>query len=165
MKIGVFPGTFDPVTFGHLDIIYRASKILDYLIVGIASNKRKNPLFTSSERLKILKNQLIRQNFPENIKVKVFDGLLVDFMLEEKSNLIIRGLRVASDFNHEFQMSCINKKLNSEIETIFLVALEENQFISSTIVKEIARLGGDIEKFLPAEIGKLLSIKINKQQN
>lgn len=164
MIVAIFPGTFDPITFGHLDIISRASKIVDKLIIGIAVNDRKNPIFTSEERLQIIRNQLKVSNF-QNVEVKIFNGLLVDFMKRENAKINIRGLRVASDFTYEFQMSCINKKLDENVETVFLAALEGNQFISSTFVKEIALLGGDIEKFLPSEIARLLITKLNQTKH
>jgi pantetheine-phosphate adenylyltransferase len=162
ITIAVFPGTFDPITHGHLDIIRRAAKIADKLVVGIATNNRKNPVFSDKERLDLVQHQLdIIGPELSNVTAKIFDGLLVDFMKREGAIINIRGLRVPSDFAYEFQMSCINKKLNDEIETIFLSSVEENQFISSTFVKEIALLGGDISKFLPPEIVMPLMKKLN----
>ena len=163
MRIGVFPGTFDPITFGHIDVIHRAFKIVDKLIIAIAVNDRKNPVFTPQERLEMIYRQ-IRVSGYQNVEVKIFNGLLVDFMKRENAKINIRGLRVASDFTYEFQMSCINKKLDETVETVFLAALESNQFISSTFVKEIALLGGDIEKFLPSDVAKLLVEKLNHQR-
>jgi pantetheine-phosphate adenylyltransferase len=160
MKIAVFPGTFDPVTHGHFDIMCRASKIVDKLIIGIASSNRKNPIFSEDERMEMINQQIKNRPELKNVEVKIFHGLLVDFMKKEGAKINIRGLRVASDFTYEFQMSCINKKLDNDIETIFLAAIEENQFISSTFVKEVAALGGDIKKFLPKEIAELLLKKM-----
>ena len=163
MKIAVFPGTFDPITYGHLDIIRRASKIVDKLIIGVASNNRKNPIFTEEERLEMIDKQIKEyKNEFQNAEVMIFNGLLVDFMKSVGAKINIRGLRIASDFTYEFQMSCVNKKLDNETETIFLAALEENQFISSTFVKEIALLGGDITKFLPSEIAEKLLKKLER---
>ena len=162
INIAVFPGTFDPVTYGHFDIMYRASKIVDKLVIGIAASNRKNPVFSEEERLDMINQQIKIRPELKNIEVRIFHSLLIDFMRKEGAKINIRGLRVASDFTYEFQMSCINKKLDSEIETIFLAAVEENQFISSTFVKEVAVLGGDIGKFLPKEIAELLLKKLKK---
>lgn len=162
INIGVFPGTFDPVTYGHFDIMYRASKIVDKLVIGIAVSNRKNPVFSEEERLGMINQQIKVRPELKNTEVRIFNGLLIDFMRKEGAKINIRGLRVASDFTYEFQMSCINKKLDSDIETIFLAAVEENQFISSTFVKEVAILGGDIRKFLPKEIAELLLKKLKK---
>jgi pantetheine-phosphate adenylyltransferase len=162
INIAVFPGTFDPVTYGHFDIMYRASKIVDKLVIGIAVSNRKNPVFSEEERLGMINQQIKVRPELKNTEVRIFNGLLIDFMRKEGAKINIRGLRVASDFTYEFQMSCINKKLDSDIETIFLAAVEENQFISSTFVKEVAILGGDIRKFLPKEIAELLLKKLKK---
>ena len=128
INIAVFPGTFDPVTYGHFDIMYRASKIVDKLVIGIAVSNRKNPVFSEEERLGMINQQIKVRPELKNTEVRIFNGLLIDFMRKEGAKINIRGLRVASDFTYEFQMSCINKKLDSDIETIFLAAVEENQF-------------------------------------
>ena len=161
-RIGVFPGTFDPITYGHIDIIKRARKIVDKLIIGVAVNSKKLPIFNLNERVDIIKSQIsCFENNNIEIEIEIINGLLANFMQERGASLIIRGLRMASDFAYEFQMSCINKRLNEDIETIFLTTAEENQFISSSFVKEVALLGGDVSKFLPANIARLLKERIN----
>lgn len=161
-NIAVFPGTFDPITFGHLDVISRSVKIFDKLIIGIAENSKKKPLFSLEERLSMIEEQIqiMFDRYLCKIEVRIINGLLVDFMQREKVFINVRGLRMSSDFLYEFQMSCINKKLNPQIETIFLPSLEEKQFISSSLVKEVALLGGDVSKFIPKEIVNYLIKKI-----
>ena len=161
--IAIFPGTFDPITFGHIDIIKRASLFCEKLIIGVTSsqNSKKKILFSDEERIEMINSQI--KNFDKNLEIHaiIFNGLLVDFAKKENANLIIRGLRPYHDFGFEFRMACVNKKLDSSLETIFLTSLEENQFISSSLVKEVGFLGGDIEKFLPSEIALKLKKKIN----
>ena len=150
-KIGLYPGTFDPVTLGHIDIIKRASKIVDILYIGVADNKNKNTLFSASERVKIIKKTLKSSIKKNKIKVVSFSNLTVNFCKKIKADIIFRGLRVVTDFEYEFQLAGMNNKLNNNIQTIFLMADIENQLISSRMVKEIVELGGDIKKFAPAE--------------
>lgn len=149
--VGVYPGTFDPVTNGHLDIISRAARILDRLVVGVAMNAGKGPLFPLDERVELVKAETdaIAARTGTTIEVVPFEGLLVGFARQVGANVIVRGLRAVSDFDYEFQMTGMNRRLDQEIETVFLMASETNQFISSRFVKEIARLGGDVTSFVP----------------
>ena len=156
----VYPGSFDPTTFGHIDIINRASKIFDELIVAVIANPHKNPLFTSDERIKMLES-CIKQ---DNVKVKSFSGLLVNFMKLEKAGVIVRGLRAVTDFEYEFQMALTNTKICPEIETVFLASDEKWTYLSSTLVKEIASLGGDIKSFAPAPVMKKISEKFGNKK-
>lgn len=149
---GVYPGTFDPVTNGHLDIIGRAARILDRLVVGVAANIGKGPLFPLEERVHLVQAemQIIAARTGAVIEVTSFDGLLIDFARDKGASVIVRGLRAVSDFDYEFQMAGMNYRMDHEVETVFLMASETHQFISSRFVKEIARLGGDISSFVPA---------------
>lgn len=151
-KIGLYPGSFDPITYGHLDIVRRASLIVDRLYVGIASNNNKKTLFTPSERVQIVKNS-IQSSLKKfnNIKVVTFDSLTVDFCKKINATIIFRGLRVVTDFEYEFQLAGMNNKLDKKIQTIFLMADLENQLISSNMVKEISELGGNVSKFAPKD--------------
>jgi pantetheine-phosphate adenylyltransferase len=146
-RIGVYPGTFDPITFGHIDIIKRACKLIDKLIIGVAENINKHAAFSAERRTSMVKNEI--KELGIGADVISFDGLLMNFAKEQNASVIIRGLRAVSDFDYEFQMSWVNYKLLPEIETIFLPASEDTQFISSSFVKEIARLKGDVSKFVP----------------
>jgi len=150
-KIALYPGTFDPITFGHLDIIKRAVKIVDTLYVGVANNKGKKALFSTKERLDIVNKSIITlpKNIRNKIKVVSFDILTVNYCKKINASIVIRGLRVVADFEYEFQLSGMNSKLNNNIQTIFLMADIENQAISSRMVKEIASLKGSVEKFAP----------------
>ncbi|RTK92152.1 MAG: pantetheine-phosphate adenylyltransferase [Rickettsiales bacterium] len=150
--IGIYPGTFDPITNGHADIIARASKICDELILAVSISASKKPIFSISDRCEMAKLYIEKYNIANNVKVLSFNGLLVNFADDVNAHFIIRGLRAVSDFEYEFQMSCMNSRLNENIETIFLPASEKNQFISSKLVKEIASLGGDISAFVIEEI-------------
>lgn len=156
MKIACYPGSFDPVTSGHLDIIERASLIFDKLLVAIGINYEKKPLFSIQER----KEMLIKvTSHLKNVEVENFDGLLVDFLKKKKCKIIVKGLRAVSDFEIEFQMALINKKLGDGIETIFLVTSADNLFLSSSIVKEIASFGGDISELVPKVVEEKLKEK------
>lgn len=150
--IGIYPGTFDPITNGHADIIARASKITDQLIIAISTSYTKSPMFPIEERCKLAQVYLEKYNIASNVKVMQFEGLLVKFAHKIGASLIIRGLRAVSDFEYEFQMACMNSRLDETVETIFLPSSEKNQFISSRLVKEIASLGGDISSFVIPEI-------------
>ena len=150
--IGIYPGTFDPITNGHADIIARASRVTDTLILAISASIGKNPMFSIDERCTMAKIYLDKYDIASNVKVMQFNGLLVKFASEVGAKFIIRGLRAVSDFEYEFQMACMNSRLDETIETIFLPASEKNQFISSRLVKEIASMNGDISAFVIPEI-------------
>jgi pantetheine-phosphate adenylyltransferase len=159
MRRAIYPGSFDPVTNGHLDVIERARNLFDEVIVAVACNVEKEPLFTLEERLALLQEGLGNM---ERVRVTQFDGLLVEFAVAQKANAVIRGLRAVSDFEFEFQMALMNRKLEASVETIFLMPKEEYTYLSSRLVKEIARLGGDVSKFVPASAAKALGGKFRK---
>jgi pantetheine-phosphate adenylyltransferase len=150
-RIGLYPGTFDPVTNGHLDVIGRAARLLDRLVVGVAVNIGKGPLFPLEERCELVQAETVNISARTGCQVEVrpFTGLLIGFAREVGARMIVRGLRAVSDFDYEFQMAGMNHRLDPEIETVFLMASETNQFISSRFVKEIATLGGDVTSFVP----------------
>ncbi|MDP4796960.1 MAG: pantetheine-phosphate adenylyltransferase [Rhodospirillales bacterium] len=153
-RIGVYPGTFDPVTNGHIDIIGRATRVVDELVVAVAVNIGKGPLFTLEQRVELLQGTMKRlaPEVSSRIRIVPFDNLLVNFVHEQGATVIVRGLRAVSDFEYEFQMASMNARLDNRIETVFLMASERNQFISSRFVKEIGRLGGDIGHFVTPEV-------------
>ena len=158
---GIYPGTFDPVTYGHLDIIQRATRIVDMLIVAVAANDGKNPSFDLDSRIEMLKDEVSKIDISgKTIKVLSFDTLLVDFAHKMKAGVIIRGLRAVSDFEYEFQMTAMNQRLNQGIETVFLMADPRHQAIASRLVKEIARLGGDISDFVPPHVARRIKKEI-----
>ena len=148
-RIAVCPGSFDPVTYGHLDIITRAAKMFDKLIVVVASNSAKHCSFTPEERV-----NMIKKCIPDlqNVEVEHYDGLLADYAASKNANAIIKGLRAMSDFEYEFQMALTNKKLNPQVETLFLTTATQNMYLSSSMVKQIAGMGGDISSFVPEVI-------------
>jgi pantetheine-phosphate adenylyltransferase len=150
-RTGIYPGTFDPVTNGHLDVIARAARLVDRLVVGVAINAGKGPLFPLDERVELVKAETdaISTAVGSEIVVVPFTGLLVEFARQSEASMIIRGLRAVSDFDYEFQMAGINHRLAPDVETVFLMASETNQFISSRFVKEVATLGGDVSSFVP----------------
>ena len=154
MKIGIYPGSFDPITNGHLDIIERACSLFDKIIVGVISqSENKNFLFNNNERFELVRNSTVAF---DNVEVELFNGLLIDYVHSKKSNAIIRGLRAISDFEYEFQMALMNRKLNSKINTVFLMPDQKYIHISSSLVKEVASLGGDISSYVPENV--LLSL-------
>ncbi len=154
-RVGVYPGTFDPVTNGHLDIIGRAVKVVDRLVVAVAVNVGKGPLFSLKERVAMCEQEIDGMKLNGTIvSVVPFETLLMDFVTGQGADLIIRGLRAVSDFEYEFQMAGMNTRLNPKVETMFLMASERNQFIASRFVKEIAQLGGDISSFVPAAVNR-----------
>ena len=156
MRRAIYPGSFDPITAGHLDVIHRAARLFDELIVAVAFNDQKQGMFSVDERM-----ALIRENTASvgNIRVASFDGLLVEFALRENAVAVVRGLRAVSDFEFEFQMALMNRKLEPAIETIFLTPREEYTYLSSRIVKEIARLGGNVGAFVPPSVANALRDK------
>ncbi len=149
--IGLYPGTFDPITNGHLDIIGRAAQLCSKLVIGVARNAGKGPLFPTAERVEMVRAEIapIAERTGTEIDVQAFDSLLIAFAQQVSAQVIVRGLRAVSDFEYEFQMAGMNARLDQRIETIFLMASERHQFISSRFVKEIAQLGGDISSFVP----------------
>lgn len=162
--IGLYPGTFDPLTLGHVDIVERAVKLVDELVIGVAINRDKGPLFSLEERVAMVEKEMARISKASGTPIRVvpFETLLMKFAEEVKANIIVRGLRAVSDFEYEFQMVGMNQALNDEIETVFLMADARYQSIASRLVKEIARLDGDIASFVPAHVTALLKAKFSK---
>ncbi|MBL4907653.1 MAG: pantetheine-phosphate adenylyltransferase [Sneathiella sp.] len=160
-RIGLYPGTFDPITLGHYDIIKRAAKLVDTLVIGVAMNPGKNPLFTVDERVAMVEK--MTREFPDtSFEVKPFNNLLMHFAEDCNASIIIRGLRAISDFEYEFQMVGMNSRLNAEIETVFLMASDQHQFIASSLVKEIAFLDGDITKFVSKSTAEKIVARVEK---
>lgn len=159
MKRAIYPGSFDPVTYGHIDIIERAAGIFDELIVAVLDNKAKSPLFSVNERVNILKEVL---SDIDNVKILSYEGLLVDFAMANEANVIIRGLRAVTDFEYELQMAQTNNVLNRNVDTMFLTASLKYAYLSSSTVKEVASYGGDISKFVPSYVEKLTHEKFGK---
>jgi len=159
VRRAIYPGSFDPVTNGHLDVIERARTLFDEVIVAVAINDQKQPLFTPDERLAMLRQAITI----DAVRVAPMDGLLVEFAASEGAHAVVRGLRAISDFEFEFQMALMNRKLDPEIETIFLMPKEEYTYLSSRIVKEIARLGGDVSAFVPSLVAEALAKKFNPE--
>jgi len=159
MRRAIYPGSFDPVTNGHLDVIERARKLFDEVIVAVAHNDQKQPLFTLDERLELLRATI---GEADHVQIAPLEGLLVNFAVEQKATAVIRGLRAVSDFEFEFQMALMNRKLDASVETIFLMPKEEYTYLSSRIVKEIARLGGDVAKFVPARVAEAFALKVKR---
>ena len=158
MRTGLYPGTFDPVTYGHTDIIRRTSKLVDRLVIGVAINRDKGPLFNLDERVALIEGECaeIAASTGMTIEVRPFENLLINFADEVGASLIIRGLRAVADFEYEFQMVGMNRALSDEIEMVFLMAGARHQAIASKLVKEIARLGGDVSKFVPPAVEQAL---------
>ena len=159
-RIGVYPGTFDPITNGHTDIILRATKVVDRLVIGVAQNIGKGPLFTAEERVAIVQEEISHLADAETrkrIEVRSFDNLLMHFAMETGASVIVRGLRAVSDFEYEFQMAGMNNRLNPKVETVFLMANDKYQFISSRFVKEIGQLGGDVSHFVSPRVARRLA--------
>ncbi|MCH8501678.1 MAG: pantetheine-phosphate adenylyltransferase [Aliidiomarina sp.] len=152
----IYPGTFDPITNGHFDLIERAAKLFSEVIVGVAANTSKKPLFTLEERVALVEQVTAGL---DNVRVLGFTGLLADLAREQKAHVLIRGLRAVSDFEFEFQLANMNRRLNPDLESVFLTPSEENSFISSTLVKEVALHGGDVSQFTPPEIVQALGQK------
>jgi pantetheine-phosphate adenylyltransferase len=159
-RIGVYPGTFDPLTLGHLDIIRRGAHLVDRLVIGVTTNPSKEPMFSVAERLAMVRREI--KGIPGNIAVVEFDSLLMDFATREGATLILRGLRAVSDFEYEYQMAGMNQQLNDDVETVFLMADVSLQPIASRLVKEIARYGGAIDKFVPAAVATDVAAKLGR---
>ncbi len=151
-RIALYPGTFDPLTNGHADILQRARKLCDKLVIGVAINREKGPLFDLAERVDMVQTCVAQMEGEAVVEVVPFEGLLMHFAQEVGAQMIVRGLRAVSDFEYEFQMACMNDKLDPTIETVFLMADPQHQAIASRLVKQIARLGGDISQFVPPEV-------------
>ena len=157
MRTAIYPGSFDPMTNGHLDVVQRAAKLFDRVIVAVAKNEGKHPLFPVAERMQLVKEAV--SELP-NVEADSFDGLLVEYVAAKKARAIVRGLRAVSDFEFEFQLALMNRKLDENIETIFMMPKDTYTFLSSRIVKEIARLGGDVSQFVPPNVQIALKKKL-----
>lgn len=160
MKTALYPGTFDPITNGHIDIIERASRLFDRIIVTVARNPAKTPLLTAEERVFLIQQVLAEIETKATLLVETFEGLIVDFAKKHKANAIIRGLRAVSDFEYEFQMALMNRRLNQDVSTVFLMPHERYTYLNSTIVKEVASFGGDISNFVPPVVEMKLKKKL-----
>ncbi len=159
MRIGIYPGSFDPVTFGHIDIIMRSAKLVDKLIIGVLKNSSKTPLYTTDERVEFLKEITKDIN---NVEIESYQGLLVDFADEKNANILVRGLRAITDFEYELQLAQTNHKLNPRVDTVFLTTSVEYAYLSSSTVREIASYGGDVSQFVPECIVKTIYDKFNR---
>ena len=161
MRTAIYPGSFDPLTNGHLDVIQRAAKLFDRVIVAVAQNDSKQPLFTLAERLALVKAAI--KHFP-HVEADSFDGLLIEYAARQKAQAVVRGLRAVSDFEFEFQLALMNRKLNENVEAIFMMPKDTYTFLSSRIVKEIARLGGDVSSFVPPHVQTALIKKLKPRK-
>ncbi len=161
MTKAVYPGTFDPLTFGHLDLIERGCKVFDEVVVAIGVNPAKSPLFSVEERQQMIANHT---QHLKNVKVDSFEGLLVDYLHSKGTNIILRGIRTVSDFEYEFQMALTNRTVRKDVETVFIMTSEKYSFLNSSLIKEAAGLGGDISAFIPSDIGKLLKERLQQKQ-
>ena len=162
MRTAIYPGSFDPLTNGHLDLVQRAAKLFDRVVVAVAKNDSKQPLFSLAERLALVETAV--RHLP-NVEADSFDGLLIEYVERRKAQAVVRGLRAVSDFEFEFQLALMNRKLNERIETIFMMPKDTYTFLSSRIVKEIARLGGDVSAFVPPHVETALKKKLKTRRN
>ena len=160
-RIAVCPGSFDPVTLGHVDIISRAAALFDRVIVLVSKNVDKNPVFSAEERVELIKKSV---SDLKNVEVESFDGLLAEYVKDKKACAIVKGIRAMTDFENEFQMALVNRKLYGDAETVFLVARSENMYLSSSVVRQIASFGGDISSFVPDEIAETIMQRLHKKQ-
>lgn len=160
MTKAIYPGTFDPLTYGHLDLIERGSRVFDELVVAIGENPFKTPLFTVAERRQMIQKHT---HHLKNVKVDAFKGMLVDYVQGQHANIILRGIRTVSDFEEEFQRALTNRVLNNDLETVFVMTSEQYSFLNSKLIKEAASLGGDVSKFVPPEVKKQLIAKLKKK--
>ena len=160
MRTAIYPGSFDPITNGHLDVLQRAAKLFDRVIVAVARSESKNPLFTLEERVQMVVRAIRHLS---NVEADSFDGLLVNYVEERSAHAVVRGLRAVSDFEFEFQLALMNRKLNERIETIFMMPKDTYTFLSSRIVKEMAHLGGDVSAFVPAHVRTALAGKFSRK--
>src|SRR5688572_28640815 len=160
-RTGVYPGTFDPITSGHMEVVRRSLRLVDYLVIGPATNIGKGPLFSLEERIAIIKDDISEFSEADRVRIKIipFDGLLIHFAREVGASVIIRGLRAVSDFEYEIQMANMNARMAPDLETIFLMASDRHQFIASSLVKDIARLGGDTSQFVSKKVFERLKKK------
>ncbi len=158
-RIAIYPGTFDPVTYGHIDIIKRIASLYDKVYIAVAESEQKSPIFTIEERVQMLREAAIDL---ENVEIEGFDGLAVDYAVSKSAKVVIRGLRMISDFEYEFQMALTNRKLNPDIETVFMMPNESYSYLSSKLIKEIAMMGADVSKFVPKNVEKKLKEKLGK---
>lgn len=158
-RIAIYPGTFDPITFGHLDIIKRALSVVDKLVIGVAVDSGKEPIFDVNDRAALVRAEVdkLGKDLAARVDVKTFGGLLANFAREQKANILLRGLRAVSDFEYEFQMASVNNKIAPELETVFLTASDTTHYISSRFVKQIAKLGGDVSKMVPPAVAEALA--------
>jgi pantetheine-phosphate adenylyltransferase len=162
MRTAIYPGSFDPLTNGHLDVVQRAAKLFDHVVIAVAKNDGKQPTFALAERLALVKQAV--KHLP-NVEADAFSGLLVEYVAAKKAQAIVRGLRAVSDFEFEFQLALMNRKLNESVETIFMMPKDTYTFLSSRIVKEIARLGGDVSSFVPPHVQAALKKKFRRRKH
>jgi pantetheine-phosphate adenylyltransferase len=162
VSTAIYPGSFDPLTFGHVDIIERSARLFDKVIVAILTNSQKEPLFTVDERIEIM-SEILKPRFP-NVEVDMFRGLLVDYARQKKAQVIVRGIRAVTDYEYEFQMALMNRRLTPDIETVFMMPAENYSYLSSRLVKEIAELGGSVAGLVPESVEKRLKQRFQKEK-